>query len=651
MNEAVLVIDEQSGGAELAKAAGPVFHWARRDVPESHFSVPALVDEKLIELRRAHESWAYELAGLSAPFGLSIAQALGGSAQRLSMWWTSLLYERHPRLLPGLYQVYKLQALALALAECGAGGLCAIGADRQTSRALASLCSQSGLAYRKCGRARLRLPGLPSTRSIYMLLPAPLRAAIRYVHWLLTVRRRLTYAGAPDPRAQNAPPDATIFTYFPNIDLQAAGRGRFRSRYWEGLQDALNAQAVREGGHFVRWVFIRFPSPELDFAQCLKLRDIFRQKGHDGLSFNYLEEFLRTRDLLLAIGRYARIALGSLLCQARAKRAFRLAGSAVDFWPQLGWAYAESFRGWRCLERCLQDQAFLNHSRLGGRQRWRLFPLENCPWERMLCHAVHGQKESAGPLFGAQHSSIRRTDFRYFDDPRTFSDARCRPFQPDAVRANGLSALRQWRQANVPESLLGQVEALRYLYLAGSTPASAISGAGAPEAKIGHGRRLLILTSFFRRETEEHLRLFASALKEGLLDGWEIIIRPHPCLPVRDLLEKLLGRRIADDLNYSEGPLASELVPGVTVWTSNSTTAALEAAILGLPLLVMQASDDFDLCPIQDLPQLARTSSLRDLAQALRDPRPLRVPEGYLDLDRGLPRWKALLGLCVEGRP
>ena len=191
-------------------------------------------------------------------------------------------------------------------------------------------------------------------------------------------------AKKPLPPAKGQP--ATIVTYFPNVDMKAAENGRYRSRYWENLHDALNGQAEAEpggSGHFVRWLFIRFPAPQLSQAQCLTLRDRFRASGRDGASFHYLEEFLRTRDLFGALWRHARLCLASLRTEKEAREAFHFAGSNINFWEYLGQYWAESFRGWRSLERCLQHRAFKRYAALAGQQRWTLFPLENCPWERM----------------------------------------------------------------------------------------------------------------------------------------------------------------------------------------------------------------------------------------------------------------------------
>ena len=78
-----------------------------------------------------------------------------------------------------------------------------------------------------------------------------------------------------------------------------------------------------------------------------------------------------------------------------------------------------------------------------------------------------------------------------------------------------------------------------------------------------------------------------------------------------------------------EGPIADQLTPGVVVWASNSTTVALEAAIKGLPVMAMLPTDDFDLCPLQDVESLPRTGSVDDVARALQTAAPLRLPPQY----------------------
>ena len=182
------------------------------------------------------------------------------------------------------------------------------------------------------------------------------------------------------------------------------------------------------------------------------------------------------------------------------------------------------------------------------------------------------------------------------------------------------------------------VEALRYMYLADARNAAVPAQEGQPP------RRLLVVTGFFADETADHVRLLARAVHAGLLDGWEIVVKPHPYLAVEADLRHELGAR-AGCLRFAEGPVATLLVPGTVVWSSASTTVVLEAALKKLPVMVMLPSDGFDLCPLQDVPGLLRTGSLDDVRRALACAAPPALPDDYLELQPGLPRWRALLEL------
>ncbi|MDO5535959.1 MAG: hypothetical protein Q4F72_00305 [Desulfovibrionaceae bacterium] len=592
------------------------------NVQEGDISLPRRMAQELLTIRAEHAAWAYDMGRLPCA-GSTLAEALRGGSE-LSMWWTSTLYERHPKVSPLLYNVYRLRCLERLLLELGADSLTTRGLDPRCEGAVRAMCRGRGWKVECLERGSVRKTGL--VRALYDRCPAFLRAVARFGAWLVQVRRKL-------PPAELAPSDSktgTVVTYFPNIDAKAAEEGRLHSRYWESLHAAL--EEGRDGGApAVRWLFVRFPSPQGSLEQCAAWQESFRKSGCSGISFNYIEEFLRAGDLARAVRRWLALTVASLRAEPAARAAFHFRDSFLDLWPLLGHEYAESFRGWRCLERCLQQQGLENYVRLAGPQKWYIFPMENCPWERMVTHAVH--RGGMGPVYGTQHSTIRPTDFRYFDDPRTWSDPQTRVFQPDLVAGNGESAVAQWRDAGVPEERLGKIEALRYLYLA-----------GAEKRTCAGPDRILVVTSFFADETDAHLELLAQCLKAGVLKPEQVTVKPHPYLPVREKLQALLGP-MASSLRISTAPMPEELDRSPVVWASNSTTAILEAALMNLPVMAMQPAGDFDLCPIQDIPGLIRTADVRDVSRALGSLAPLSIDEGYLCLDTALPRWRALLGL------
>ena len=101
--------------AENYPADGTILHWELWDTPADHISIPAILQEKLLQIRTEHARWAYDMAFTSVS-GQTVESWLQ-CGESLSQWWCSLLYERHPKMTPSLYPVYKLRALELWLAE------------------------------------------------------------------------------------------------------------------------------------------------------------------------------------------------------------------------------------------------------------------------------------------------------------------------------------------------------------------------------------------------------------------------------------------------------------------------------------------------------------------------------------------------------
>ncbi|MEG1610954.1 MAG: hypothetical protein RR317_07200, partial [Bilophila sp.] len=474
----------------------------------------------------------------------------------------------------------------------------------------------------------------------YYALPAPLKALVRFPAWLWTTRRRLPHTTVPRPTLAPGQKPASIVTYFPNIDLLAAKEGRFRSRYWESLHDAL--QPPDGKGHRVNWVFLYFPAPQCSFRQAIALRDRFRACGKDGASFHFLEEFLTAGDIWGSLVRFARLFASSRAIESEVRELFCFAGSRMDLWPLLQENWADSTRGWRALERCLMRAAFRRYAAWAGVQEWTIFPQENCPWERMLAQSMH--EVGAGAVYGAQHSTVRPTDFRYFDDPRMINDPACRKAMPELWLCNGTGARDALLAADMPPERAELVEALRYLYLAPSQDKQPESGTKREDTP----RRLLIVTSFFADETSAHLNTLAAASRAGVLDGWDVLVKPHPYLPVAERLQKLFAGDTHPVPQLVDGAIGTFLTQGTVVWASNSTTVALEAAFCGLPVLVQAAEDDVDLCPLQGLPDVALVRTTEDVAAALLHPKAPDLPPEYLALDPKLPRWRQILGLSTD---
>ena len=654
----------------------------------------------------------------------TLAEALnGGNAERLSPWWTSLLYERHPAMTPALFSLYQQY-----------------------------WCKNPPPPVSPWRRRYTAL------RQRLWAAAQPCYALLRFAHWLWTVRRLLPPATLPSwgqngtsaalagmasaPAATFSPdvPQAvTVAAYFPACDAQAAAQGRFRSHYWENLHTLLDVPPATAAPHSLtagglHWLLLRMRTPEQSLREQLALRDRFRAAAPAGITLHFMEEFLPWRGILRAVRRFLRLLLASWRAEAAFRNACTLrrptpcpcadgrtplsadaasskpaspppprmrTAPSANFYPLLRTAYAMSFRGWRGLERCLLDEALHTFSAQAGPQRLTLLPQENCPWERLLTYALRRHGTACGPVIGAQHATVRPADFRYVDDARTFTQADCRRFQPDVLALNGLHARHLLCAAGLPPERLRDVEALRYQHtppplhngVAENPVNTATAHSAAPSADAfptrqhiyspasGHHahrtaspphpqdshsaaehsrsaavppsqppRRLLLLTGFFAPETTVQLRLLAAGDAAGLLHGWQITIKGHPWRDPRRAARACCPPALFARLTFSTAPLPELFArrPAL-VWTANSTTAAVDAAYAGLPLLVTAPDGTFDLCPLAALPALPRAATPAHIAAALAAPRTVALPPDWLRRDAGLRRWQALLTALLRG--
>lgn len=649
-----------------------VAHWARRNVPHGHLSVPALVEARFSDIRRGYVTWAHE-TGLSRPTRPgSCAPSTSGRTLRelltvgdtFSHWWLTTLAEKHPKICRNLYNVAKLRALELAIEQARADSVCAVTDDTVLAGILLRFCAATGRscalhpgtgAGKGTGADSPSSAGPRSARqrlaALYHGLPAPVQAMVRLGAWLLREKRLLPATPEATGKATLPahPRPGTVATYFPNIDVQAAGQGRLRSRYWEHLHDALDPE--QGGMHGVTWLFIFEPTPHYALADAIRLRNVFRARQRDGIAFHFIEEFLTLPDIARQTLHYCRLAIRAARLTRHMAGQCRLPDSHMDFWPYMERAWAESTRGWLGLQRRLMRAAFRRYAAVCAPQEWTLLPMENHPWEKALAHAMHEARR--GPVYGAQHSTVRPTDLRYYEDPRAFTEPDAAATLPDLMCCNGQGALGHMRDAGMPAGRLGEIEALRYLYLADAAsgaPPAAPAHASPPFPPDGDGTpTLLVATSFFPDETDNQLDVLAAAARAGMLDGHDVVIKPHPNLPVE---ARLAARFLSGGApRVVTTPVARLLAAGprtVVVWASNSTTVALEAACRRLPLMVQTAVNDFNMCPLLGVPGIVFVTTPEDLAAALAHPVPPDLPPDFLALDHGLPRWRRLLGMDAQ---
>ncbi len=620
-------------------------------VSEHCHCLPAWCQENLPALRKDFLKFTYDLAFISHK-GKALHAHLNGQ-DGISFYWYTLLFEKHPRLWQELYDIFKLRALELCLQKYAKGKKIILhGKTQPLYRILQEYCAVNGLELQceeyglvKLNRVANAFCRLKRIRKEHFLAHMPhfCGALLRFGHWCLSVKRLLPHRVFTLKQHKNAGQSVCLVTYAPPFTQDA--QGHFVSSYWQDLQEYVREKFVRQRKMSLHWLCIRMRKEDMALRLALKNKDALQNKAHkEGLQeyFYFTEEFLGYKDVCRVFGQFVRMAWRSFFLEKTLKEHCHMQNLGFNYWPFTQYVWRESLRGWRGLERLLQQKSLQNYVQVMGAQAWTLFPQENCPWERMLISAV--KKAQAGPIYGVQHSCVRPTDFRYFEDARFYALAKKHHLLPDAFLVNGDMAYAEYEAQHMPPKLLHKVEALRYAYLEDLQKEFATMPA--PQTY----KHLYILMSFFLVEAQEQLRLLADFLQNNKNAAqWQVYIKPHPFLEVHALLRDYALTQNVQIISESMQTFFQHIGKkrrqgeGVVLWCANSTTTALEAAYVGLPFCVQGARDAFDLCPLQGHKELYRIHTSLNLQNFLQNPKTLSISNNAFYLDVALSRWKKFL--------
>lgn len=607
---------------------GMVVYWDKLEVPPGALSVPMMVEESAETLCSEYLDWCGVLArvqvGKESLAAALRSDLLGGG----SLWWTTLVAQRSPMASPVIYDVFKLRVLEKLYVAGSYQRLCCVGAGLRLEGVLRRWCKLLRHDFlsqrREQPRQAKTLPGRRWTKR----LPHPLRALFSLGHFLLT--RYVWIFGAGKGRAKPLHDgDLAIVTYFPDINLAAAKTGNFRSNFWGPLHGL-----IRELGLKVNWIWLYAQAPAMSYRESVVFRrGLNRQTETTGQRHLMLEDRLKLSGLLSAIQAYIGLVMTSFRL-AQCREHFRFPGGALNFFEFLKDDWYSSLRGTVAMETCLHAAAFRDViGDLPSTTARMIYIWENQGWELSLLHAWRNRFNTPALGFVHSYNLTAVMNLRAYPDRNPVASPYCRP-HPDKLITVGEVPSNKLRQWGWPGDIVTEAEALRYMSLLGKY---GVEGRNLPET----GRHLLVITGYMHSETEAQLRLLAAAAQLGALRAYsQVTIKPHPDTPVDKILADLL---FDPPPRVTSTPLSELFADADVVFAANSTSAAIEAAWVGLPLVLMAAIGEIDLNALRGMQGVDFVATAADLEKQLNTPVRVGIPPDCYCLDSGLARWKALL--------
>ena len=140
---------------------------------------------------------------------------------------------------------------------------------------------------------------------------------------------------------------------------------------------------------------------------------------------------------------------------------------------------------------------------------------------------------------------------------------------------------------------------------------------------------------------EKMLKMIEDGICGDLIDEFIFTIKPHPACAVNlENFSKLQWKVVTD-------PLSQILKNYDMAYTSNRTSAAVDAYFFGLPVVSMLDGEELNFSPLRGLPGVFFVRSPNELAIALQHcnqtHKDLIDCKDFFFLDPALPRWRHLL--------
>lgn len=588
---------------------------------QENVSIPKLVEDDSESLRQRFLAWVYEL-GETKVKGKTIIEFLE-SRPRFSYWWMTLIVEKcnfskSPQIDNGI----KLLAFDSWARTYTIEQVKLVSPDKKLVDCLKLWCKKRGINF-ICDEKPVADNRI-SFYSFFSLLPHPAQA----LFWLLKyILERWKLRGVGKEQWQTSHADVTFVSYFANLVPEAFAKGRFESRYWTSLTDALYMDGIK-----TNWLHLYMKDSLVPDTGKAARGILSFNKTSDGLQNHVmLDSFLSIPIVLRIIRDWFRMYHHS---RGLERIASQTESEGVLLWPLFKEDWRQSMGGKTAVSNAWHFNLLERAMQLLPKQRLGIYLQENMDWEFAFLWAW--KSSGHGRSVGFPHSTIRFWDLRYFFDFRSYQQNKDHPMPlPDKIAVNGPLARRSLMESGCATERFVEVESLRYMYLEEMLQ----KRNSQPVAK--KKTKTLLVLGDFEPAVNKVLMRFLEAAAPVLPTYIEISIKPHPLCPI-----------VADDypglvMVVKNEPIETLLLSAHVAYTGSMTSAVVDAYLFGIPVVSVLENDKLNLSPLRGRAGVSFISSTEELVKALStafsDITERSQVQDIFYLDKKLPRWKEVL--------
>jgi len=597
--------------------------WKRhKSKKESHYiSVLDLAEKKSLHFRRRYLGWVWKI-GYSKIGQISSIDRLKLRPD-FSMWWMTGLAEKcNIDRSPQINQAILLLAFADWMKGRNENKIWLFTHDPALAKCLDMWTKANGIEL--CLKKNVVLKASQNgLRRFCLKLFLQLRA-LRFLSKKILTRKALRGVGLAAWKSTKG--SLTFVNYLFNQDIQRCRNGFLESPFWGKLPKILQKKGIK-----TNWLHLYVEDSRLPTAtDATRLLGSFNKHGAGTQTHVTLDSFISGAVLWQTLRDWWRL--------QRASRGVSWEAcfpkiEGFDFYPLFQEEWQESLSGSPAISNLLSLNLFEAALQALPRQKLGVYLQENLAWETAMLTAW--RQSGHGKIIGFPHSTIRFWDLRYFHDSKELVQRlpNGRP-RPDYLAVNGPHTRNLLREGGFSNKHLVDVEALR-------NPQK-IKPLVIPKTRIprrrSDGPNIVIFGDYAETHTRNQMELLHS-VADRIPPGAEIVARPHPACPIRT--------KDYPNLSFSVSSQSMDelLAWADLVYASPTTTAALDAFSLGIPVIVPVAKSNLNLSPLRGICTKCFVKDKDQLAKALTGTKGKK--NGYhknlFTSNPRLPKWKKLL--------
>ena len=583
---------------------------------KNEYSITQLLENSEAKFKARYLSIIHRL-GETEIDDISIIKRLTMSSG-YSFWWSTLVAEQHNG--DELSQVddcIKLLVFEEWLQDKDYQEIKIVGARHSLVQSITLLCQKLQFKWSQKTVER-------KTKTISSGLPGLflLRIFRTVIGCTINVIKRLPLRGVGLSLWCGSKSDVVFTSYSANLNAKSARSGIFESKYWSILPEKLKRTGVRLTFLHLYMSDSLSPSPR-SFAQKIKA---FNSNGLGMENHASLDTFMNLKVFLNVVSDWLQFLKSGVLFRRK------FSEKAGFLWPLIKVDYERSFFGASGFNNIKYFHLARHGLSLLAGNPQGFYLQENQCWEYGFIHAwkIAGHRRISGVV----HVPISYWDLSFFRDHQTYT-AGAMPI-PDYSLVNNSSSYQLLKEGNSPNRIL-QVEALRYLHL--SQTSSGRGNNKIESQRIGGKQKLMVFCDIQKSKVIDMFKLLKDISHE-FSDEYSLVIKFHPACQLKEFDVGLFCSEVF------EGTIEDALQIARLVFTSNATSAALDAYCSGLKVISMRDASRLNLSKLKgnsDVTFIGNSSELFACLQKNNKPSTLSESVEYFFIDVELPRWKKFI--------